>query len=209
MPTRFALTARQQDGLRELADGHPALLQNACYLLFNIWRANTPFNADRFARDFTSATEQFFQNAWFFATDAEKTLLMLIALSRLQGRLNNTRRYDLDGLDNVFSQMDRELRDLEEHGVVKRAMEKGRAVYSFASSIMEWWVIKEIENSRDVAELEQREKVFVNLNRKQIEQVKNVLQQVWQYKDAAVSMTGWLGKLVGAFTKGVARGGAA
>jgi hypothetical protein len=135
-------------------------------------------------------------------------VLMLIALSHLEGRLNRKRQYNLGDVDIILSQVDRELCDLEERGVICRTTtERGKDVYSFTSSIMEWWVIKEIENSKDEAELEQREKVFLNLSRKQMAQIKNVIWQVWQHKDAVKSVVEWVGKLAGAFAKGVARGG--
>jgi hypothetical protein len=59
----------------------------------------------------------------------------------------------------------------------------------------------------DEAELEQREKVFLNLSRKQMAQIKNVIRQVWQHKDAVKSIVEWVGKLTGAFAKGFAGGG--
>ena len=67
---------------------------------------------------------------------------------------------------------------------------------------MEWWVVKEIENSRDAEELAQREKVFLNMNRRQADQIKSVLRQVWEHKDAVKSVVSWAGKLAGAFAKG-------
>jgi len=206
MPAEWTLTAELREGIQEISNGHPALLQNACSLLYANLRAGQPraVNIENFARDFIAATEHFFRDAWRFSTEVEQMLLMLIALSGLEGRLNKKRQYDLNSVDSIFSQMDRELRDLEERGIIRHTKKQGKAVYSFASSIMEWWVIKEIENSKDEAELQQRQKVFFNLvSRKQVEQIKNVMQLVWQHKDAVESVVGWVGKLVGAFAKGV------
>jgi hypothetical protein len=206
MPLRWTLTPQQQGGVRELANGHPALLQNACHLLYNSWRDGQTPDVETFARDFESSTEQFFRDTWTFSAETEQMLMTLIALSHLEGRLSEKRRYDLSGVEGIFSQMERELRDLEERGVIQRTTEQGKDVYSFASSIMEWWVIREIENSANEEELAQRQKVFHNLSRRQVEQIKRVMQQVWQYKDAAVSLAGWVGKLAGAFSKGFAGG---
>lgn len=66
---------------------------------------------------------------------------------------------------------------------------------------MEWWVIKEIENSNE-EELVNRQKVFLNLSRRQSEQFRSIIKQVWQNKDVVKSIVGWLGELGGAFTKG-------
>src|SRR6516162_1740725 len=64
--------------------------------------------------EFANATEQFFRYTWDFSTEVEQILLMLIALSNLEGRLNRRRQYKLDDLDLIFSQKELELRDLEE-----------------------------------------------------------------------------------------------
>ena len=61
MPQQWALTPAQQAGIREISDRHPALLQNACYLLFETLRENKELAAEAFARDFANATEQFFR----------------------------------------------------------------------------------------------------------------------------------------------------
>ncbi len=67
---------------------------------------------------------------------------------------------------------------------------------------MEWWVIKEIENSSD-DELKQREKVFFNLrSRKQAEIIIRVVRNVWQNKDVIEAVVKWTGKLTGAFAQG-------
>ena len=162
--------------------------------------------AEAFAREFANATEQFFRYTWDFSTEVEQMLLMLIALSNLEGRLNRRRQYKLDDLGLIFSQKELELRDLEERGILERTKEQGKDLYSFASSIMEWWVIKELENSADEAALAQREKIFLGLSRRQTEQIRNAVQQIWRNKDVIKDIIGWAGKLAGAFTKGFAGG---
>jgi hypothetical protein len=205
----WALTPTQQDAIKEIADRHPALLQQACFLLYNNLHAEHPTtDAREFTRDFANTTEHFFRDAWAFSTEEEQLVLMLIALSRLEGRLNQKRQYKLDDADLILSQREHALRDLEERGVIQHTREGGKDIYSFASSVMEWWVIKQIENSKDEAELQQWEKAFLNLSRKQVDQLKNVVRQVWQHKDAVESIAGWMGKVAGAFFKGVSGGGA-
>jgi hypothetical protein len=208
MPPEWNMTDAHRAGLREICGGHPAMIQNACSLLFDLLQNEETLALDtpQFTKDFVSATEQLFSNTWKLSSESEQMLMMLIALSNLKGRLKNKRTYKLNDVDLILSQMDRELRVLEERGVLQRQEEDGKVVYSFNSSIMEWWVIKEIENSKDELELNQRERVFLNLSRKQADEIKNVMRQVWQYKDAVTLVVGWTGKLLGAFTKGVAGG---
>ncbi|MGK7875947.1 MAG: ATP-binding protein [Xenococcaceae cyanobacterium] len=191
-----------QQGIREIAGGHPALLQNAGFLLYNHWYNQQIPDVDDFARKFVSSTEHFFSDAWNISTQEEKMLLMLIALTRLEGRLNRRRQYKLEQIDLIFSQMDHELRNLAERGVIQRSVKQDKEVYTFSSSIMEWWVIKEIENSKDEAELEQRQKVLLNLSKKQVEQIKTVMEQVWKNKDVIKSFAGWVGGLAGALARG-------
>ena len=93
-----------QKGALEIAGRHPALLQNACFLLYNTWRDGDIQNVEEFARDFETATRQFFQYAWDECTNLEKSLLKFIALSRLNGRLNQQRQYNLrTGTDSPVS----------------------------------------------------------------------------------------------------------
>ncbi len=106
MPAQWALTPERRDGVQEIADGHPALLQNAGHLLYIPLRAGKPVLGDpkEFTDDFVQATEQYFRDVWTFSTEPEQMLTMLIALSNLQGRLQTKRRYDLGDIDTIFSQ---------------------------------------------------------------------------------------------------------
>lgn len=106
---------------------------------------------------------------------------MLIALATLEGRLNK-RQYNLGDLDRIFSQKGRELIDLEERGVIYKRMEKGKPVYIFTSSLMEWWVLREIENT-DSEQLKQRQQVFLKvMSRQQVGQMTKAVQFLWKQK---------------------------
>ncbi|BAY27871.1 hypothetical protein NIES2100_76980 [Calothrix sp. NIES-2100] len=183
-------------GVLDIIDGHPALLQNAGYLLYDTIQAGQTPDIESFTRDFESATEQYFRDTWRFSTEEEQILLMLIALVRLQGRLNRNTRYTLGDIDLVFSQRSRELIDLEERGVIGRRLEEGKTVYTFNSSMMEWWVIQEIYNTNE-AQLEGREKVFLNLmSREQAGTVKKAIAWVWQHQDIVKSLV-WIARKLG------------
>jgi hypothetical protein len=191
-----------QAGIEEISGGNPALLQRSGFLLYRAWRDGDIGTVVDFAREFEQANRQYFSIAWKLSTDDEKSLLKFLALSRLEGRINHQRKYTLDGVDIILSQKDRQLRELEERGII-RLDDGEQEGYTFASSIMEWWVIKELENSQNQPDLADRELVFLNLSSKQIEQMKSIMKQVWQYKDTIHSVAGWMGKLGGAFMKGV------
>lgn len=199
------MTPALRDGIRDIAGGTPALLQNAGYLLYRELRAGHIPDANAFARDFQRATEHYFEDVWNLSNEVEQTLMMLLALVRLKGRLLN-KRYDLGDVDIIFSQKERELTDLEERGVVLYQVRDSQRVYRFASSMMEWWVVKEIENSDEEA-LQQRQTVFLNLmSRRQAELVTNAIRWLWQHREEVPPILEWIGKVSAALPKGLIQG---
>ncbi len=199
------MTPALRDGIREIAAGNPALLQNAGHLLYRELRTGHVPDADAFAKDFQQATVHYFEDIWNLATPVEQILLMMLALCELKGRLLK-KRYDLGDIDRVFSQKERELNDLEERGVVLSHLQDGKKLYRFASSMMEWWVVKEIENSTEET-LQERQKGFLNLmSHKQAESVTKAIRWLWQHKEEVPSILEWLGKVSAALPKGLIQG---
>ena len=196
-PRYIRIKPSLQEGILKITDGHPKLLQNAGYLLYDSLQGGKIPDLETFIRDFQGQTEQIFANIWQFSTDEEQVLLMLIALSRLEGRLAN-KKYALKDLDLILSQRERELIDLEERGIIQKTEEEGQIVYEFASSMMEWWVLKEIENSKETEELRRREKIFLELmSREQVDGVSKVFKQVWQHQEAVQSIFKIISKFLG------------
>lgn len=195
------MTSNLRAGIREIADGNPALLQNAGYLLYKELRARKVPDPNEFVRDFYSATEQFFQDTWDLCDELEQVLLMLIALQQLEGRLSGE-HYTLSGINTILSQKEFELNTLEMRGLIQRTAEQGQGRYSFSSSLMEWWVVKTIQNT-DEEELQSRQKVFLNLmSHQQAEKIKSAIRWVWVHKDQLPSILKWIGKVVAALPKG-------
>ncbi|NES70140.1 MAG: hypothetical protein F6K24_35465 [Okeania sp. SIO2D1] len=185
-----------QEGVLKITDGHPQLLQNAGYLLYEGLQEGKIPDIETFIKDFQGRTEQIFDNIWQLSTDEEQILLILIALSRLEGNLGK-KSFALRGIDNIFSQKERELIDLEERGIIKKTQEDWKTVYEFTSSMMEWWVLREIENS-DETELKKREKVFLRLmSREQVEGVTQVFKQVWKYRKVVQSFVNIISRFLG------------
>lgn len=194
-----------REGIRELADGHPALLQIAGSLLYRELRTGQIPSAESFATDFESITRHFFQNTWKILNEVEQILLMLIALSSLKGRLHK-KNYDLNDVDLILSQSARELVDLEERGVIICSVRDGKHRYRFASSLMERWVIQEIANS-DEETLQERQRVFLHLmSNKQAKQVTAAIRWLWQHKNQVPSILEWIGKVAAAIPKGAIQG---
>ncbi|MGK7875272.1 MAG: AAA family ATPase [Xenococcaceae cyanobacterium] len=201
------MTPALQNAVREITGSNPTLLQIASYLLYREREQRTGQipDAQAFAREFEARTRQFFQATWELSNEIEQTLLMLIALSGLGGRLHE-KHYDLSDINIIFSQKERELTSLEERGVIIRTVQERKTIYSFTSSIMERWVIQELGTS-DRASLQKRQKVFLNLmSHKQAERVLGAIQWLWQHKDEVPSTLEWIGQVVKALPKGLILG---
>jgi AAA ATPase domain len=197
------MTPGLRDGIREMSDGHPALLQNAGHLLFRELRSGQVPNPIAFARDFRTATSHLFEAQWNLASDIEQTLMMLLALLNLKGKMQQ-KQYDLGDITMVFSQKERELLNLVDQGVlIQRGRAGDRFPFAFASSMMEWWVVEELENSNE-AWLGDRQKVFLNLmSHRQAQTVTAAIQWLWGHRDQLPSIVEWLAKVSSAFPKGL------
>jgi hypothetical protein len=196
------MTPALRDGMREMCDGHPALLQQAGHLLYGTLRSGQVPEPIAFAKDFQTATRHLFAAQWALANEVEQTLMMLIALINLQGRLQK-KLYDMGDIPMIFSHQERELSNLVDQGLLVPRGRTGELAFAFASSMMEWWVVEELENSNEDW-LKAREKVFLNLmSHKQAQTVTNVIRWVWNHREQLPSILEWLAKVSSAFPKGL------
>jgi len=182
------MTPNLRQGVQRLTGRNPALLQIAAYLLYQERELRTGHlpNAEALARQVELMTRQVFEIAWQRSEVEAQTLLMLIALSELRGRIPG-KQFDLGGLDIVFSQKERELRDLEDRGLIVSTKEGSLKKYAFDSAIMEQWVIQELLNSDD-EQLQRRQKVLLGINRQQAEKVATAARWLWSHKDQVPSI---------------------
>lgn len=192
-----------REAIKENTGGHPSLLQISGFLLYrDLLTANAP-SVEEFVSDFESGTQQIFQNIWDRCSEVEQTLLMLMALSALKGRLHKQKQFDVSGIELIFSQRERELIKLEEQGVVTHTVDEGKNIYSFTSSTMERWVIQELQQT-DEKWLQAREKVFLNLmSHQQMEKFTTAIKWLWNNQDKIPDILKWFGKLASAFPKGL------
>lgn len=196
------ITPSLRDGIREMCDGHPALLQNAGHLLYRELRSGNVPDPISFAQDFQTATTHLFEAQWNIANETEQTLMMLIALMNLQGRLQG-KVYDMGDLPVVFSQKERELLNLADQGVLMPRGRSGELHFAFASSMLEWWVVEELENSSENW-LTERQRIFLNLmSHRQAQLVTSAIHWLWHNKEQLPTILQWLGKVSSAFPKGL------
>jgi AAA ATPase domain len=196
------ITPALKEGIREMCDGHPALLQNAGHLLYRELRSGNVPDPIKFAKDFQTTTSHLFEAQWQLANEIEQTLMMLIALMNLQGHLQK-KVYDMGDLPVVFSQKERELLNLVDQGVLVSRGRSGEMAYAFASSMLEWWVVEELENNNETW-LTERQRVFLNLmSHRQAQTVTNAIRWLWDNKNELPSILQWLAKVSSAFPKGL------
>ncbi|MBW4613347.1 MAG: ATP-binding protein [Desmonostoc vinosum HA7617-LM4] len=186
-----AITTQLREALEQIAGGHPKLLQTACFFLYQELRNENQPSIEEFVhnfiRDFESSTNPFFDRTWKICDEKEQYLLMLMVLSKLRGRLNKDRQYNIRNIESIFSQYDRISRNLEEQCVIKYSINNGDNSFIFISSIMEKWVIQEIWNSDDES-LQKREKAFLNLmSHQQIADVKGAIVLVKENRQSITS----------------------
>jgi hypothetical protein len=184
-----------REAIKENTGGHPSLLQISGFLLYrDLLTANAP-SIDKFVSDFESGTQQIYQNIWNRCSEVEQTLLMLMALSALKGRLHKQKQFDVSGIELIFSQRERELIKLEEQGVVTHIVDEEKKFYSFTSSTMERWVIQELRQTDDKW-LQAREKLFLNLmSRQHLEKLNTTIKWLWKNQDKIPQIMEWFGKL--------------
>jgi len=180
-------TLEVRDAIREIADGHPALLQIAGFLLYRELITGKVPDLQAFTDDFESNTRHIFETIWTRANEVEQTLLMLIALTQLESRLHQKKQFDLSGIDLIFSQRESELGKLKEQGVIRYQVNEQTTMYSFTSSIMEKWVIQQVWNT-DEESLKARQREFLNLmSHQQAKKLTNAIHWLGKHKDDVIS----------------------
>jgi hypothetical protein len=190
--TGTSFTPNECEYIRQIAGRHPLLVQIVGSLIFESHRSGLD-EIDNYAykgQKFEEQARHHFVDLWEYSTEQEQMLLMLIAIKKLEGRLNRKRTYDLGDLDLLFSQHERELKELADRGLVVNT----KSDYEIFSSIFEWWVVKELENSNEEV-LERRRKIFFGLlTKEQAEKVTKVVNFVKENKEAVASFSQWAAK---------------
>ena len=190
------MTPELRDGIRQIADGNPALLQHAGYLLFSALRAEKIPDASSFIKEFCEGTMPILNATWSSLTALEQMLLFLVALEGLSGRLER-KFYDLGNLETVYSQRELELGSLVGRGILQLVTTPTETRYYFTSSAMEWWVTTQLQTTTDEY-LQARQKIFLNfMSRQQFEKVKAAFAWVWHHKDQIPSLVNLFVKVFG------------
>ncbi|MBW4676282.1 MAG: AAA family ATPase [Desmonostoc geniculatum HA4340-LM1] len=194
MPCELKLTTELKQVIQEVSGGYPVLLQNACYLVYNFWRSGQNLTIENFTGEFLEATKHIFQDWWLSCDEAEQSLLIFIAISHLQSRLKQ-RQYELIDIELILSQNERHLTNLEEMGLIKRAAQLETTDYQFTSSMMEFWLLRQIETSDEEKLRRQHEVALKLMSQPQAERIQFIIQRLWHSNDASTSVIDWLSRL--------------
>ncbi|MGF1990392.1 MAG: ATP-binding protein [Nostoc sp. ZfuVER08] len=198
------ITPELREAIKEITGGNPTLLKIVSSLIYTELESPNQLDTQQIVNELESSTRQFLRSIWDNCYEVEQTLLILFALSGLRERLHLRLRFNLSGLGLMFSQRERELIKLEEQGILTHTVHDEKNIYSFSSSIMELWVIQELQQT-DEKWLQAREKVFLNLmSRRQLDEFTTAIKWLWKNKNQIPSNL-WFGKLVTAIQQRIER----
>ncbi|NEO40986.1 MAG: ATP-binding protein [Moorea sp. SIOASIH] len=189
--------------IREIAGGHPALLQIVGSLLYRELKTGKVPDAQAFVQDFEGITRPIFETIWKRCSQVEQALLILMALFKLDSRLHHNKHFNLRGIEVIFIQNQRELTNLVERGVITKQNQQGMMISHqdllFTSSIMERWLIQELWQTNNPL-LEDRQKVFLNLlSHSQAHQVTEAIKWISQHQEKVQTALPWVSKVSGVF----------
>lgn len=175
-----AFSYKESQYICYLSGHHPQLAQLAASIVFDKrLEAGSPLDdLTIVGESFKSEARHIFESLWMATSDIEQTLLMLIALQKLEGKIPKC-QYDLTDLPIILSQRERELIELTNRGLLIRT-QANPPLWDIFSPVFGWWVLKEIESSGP-EHLSERLKVWGNLlTKKQVnklEQLVNVARE--------------------------------
>lgn len=189
MPNRWKDKRELQRKVENITGGHPALFQIICYNLYYIGKEKVD-NETR-EREYEELEHQFYDEAnlmleriWKSLSEQEQGILLLVILYDLGGRIQNTRYYDLSGINKCFREQDSILKNLKLRKILKiiRKGIKEEDIYDLTASALKKWAIDEIILKHDDDAVKQREKVFLFVRQQDIDMMSNLFDQLWKMK---------------------------
>ncbi|MFM6815336.1 MAG: ATP-binding protein, partial [Dolichospermum sp.] len=184
-----------------ITGGHPSLVQTAGLLLWQRIQPGETADIKKFTQGFERDTQHIFQTIWTRCNRTEQALLMLIALLDVDGHIAD-KKFNLNGIERILSQLKRWLSELEDRGVIISSSTETGKFYSFTSPLMKKWVTEEeILNTSDNL-IRDREKEFLNLiSHGQMRQVGEFISWVKNNPDKVRALLDWITKVLPFFPK--------
>jgi DNA-binding ferritin-like protein (Dps family) len=191
MPKQWRDRKELQKRVKDLTGGHPALFQIICSYLYDFCKEN--IDKQTLKNRFENLNEKFYEQAklilngiWKSLTSEEKGMLLLVILYDLEGRVKRDRKYDLSGIRKLFREQDQVLNSLKNRNIITKTGTdiNHEYTYDLTSSALKKWAINEIiikDVNDDVA---QREKIFLFVNKKNIDMIDQLFKELWDNKNA-------------------------
>lgn len=206
MPKQWRDKKELQSKVKGITGGHPALFQIICYDLYSLCREN--IDKHTLKNRYEELDERFYDQAklilngiWKSLTQAEQGMLLLVILSDLGGRVKNIRNYDLSGIRKSFREKDKVLNSLKNRKIITKTHTNihQEDVYDLASSALKEWAINEIIIKGADDDVTQREKIFLFVKQKDIDMILQLLDELWNRKDAVKELVGGIKELLSLF----------
>ncbi|WP_416670929.1 hypothetical protein [Egbenema bharatensis] len=193
----ISMPATLQDTVWEATGGNPTLLQLAGSLLYTELRNGRLLEPNQFVQAFVHQAEPFFQYIWTELSEMEQMLLIVIILRNLAHRLQGKQAVDLYKIDRLLSQRERELLYLVDWGILTKGSHSGEMSYTFCSSMLEWWMLKQIQESHSERLPDRSITAFSFVDADPANDMSGIFRLVWQYVDLNVSISEWMNYALG------------
>jgi tetratricopeptide (TPR) repeat protein len=176
MPARLAPDPSVMRWARLISGDWPYLLQAAFSAYFSVRSQDRSFAIGDATAEVAGRAETIFPPVWENCSEQEQMLLTLLALRDWERRTGASQPV-FQAYDLVLSQYEQNLEDMQKRGLV---MSNLRDRYVLRSSLMGWWIIKQIESLRQ-DEVTKRSLVFFQfLNRRRATELQGGLMQIWE-----------------------------
>ncbi|PSB18906.1 hypothetical protein C7B76_07765 [filamentous cyanobacterium CCP2] len=181
-----------QDIVWTAAGGNPTLLQLAGSLLYTELRSGRLLEPTEFVQAFLNQAEPFFQSTWTQLNDMEQALLIVIALRHVVSRLQGQAEIELNQIDRMLRQRERDLLHLVSWGILVKLTQQGEMGYAFSSSVMEWWILKRLQEGTAERSPFRSLSSFNLVDYQEETYISDMLQLVWQGADLNLSIFEWI-----------------
>lgn len=206
MPKQWRDKKELKRKVKGITGGHPVLFQMICYDLYSLCREN--IDKHTLKNRYEELDERFYDRAklilngiWKSLTQAEQGILLLVILSDLGGRVKNIRNYDLSGIRKSFREKDKVLKTLKNRKIITKTHTdiNQEDIYDLASSALKEWVINEIIIKGADDDVTQREKIFLFVKQKDVDMILQLLDELWNRKDAVKELAVGIKELLSLF----------
>lgn len=190
MPKEWRDKKELQRKVKDLTGGYPALFQLTCYYLYDFCKANIDKQIRKKRGEnldgwFYDRAKLILNRIWKSLTFAEQGMLLLVILYDLEGRFKRDRKYDLSGIRRSFQEQDQVLKSLKYRKIITKTGTdiNQEDIYDLTSSALKKWAINEIIIKDVNDDVVQREKIFLFVNKKDVDMIDQLLKELWNNKD--------------------------